>query len=194
MTDNDITDVFIAFEMLQKEIETEIDLVNRVGTRALERRDYKSASKAIERANQVTTLLDKVMSLRKESEALTTVHRGNQEEEAIGSERHNPGRLQRGLRTPEEAYYQPILKALNESGGSARINNVLIKVENSMRGRLKQVDYEPLSSDPEMPRWRNAAQWARNSMVKEGLLKSDSPWGIWEITDAGRMALAKEAY
>jgi len=71
------------------------------------------------------------------------------------------------------------------------MNDVLIRVEQLMREVLKQVDYEPLASDPEMLRWRNTAQWARNSMVKEGLLKSNSRRGIWEITEAGHTALNK---
>jgi len=51
------------------------------------------------------------------------------------------------------------------------------------------VDYQPLASSPDNLRWRNAAQWARNSMVQEGLLKADSPRGVWEITDRGREML-----
>ena len=31
---------------------------------------------------------------------------------------------------------------------------------------MKEVDYDPLASNPDNPRWRNAGQWARNSMVK----------------------------
>jgi len=104
------------------------------------------------------------------------------------------GRLQRGVRTPEDAFYQPILKVLNESGGSAKVNDILAKVKQLMSGVLTQVDYEPLPSQPETPRWSNAAQWARNTMVKEGLLKSNSPWGIWEITDAGRKYLTEESH
>jgi len=38
-------------------------------------------------------------------------------------------------------------------------------------------------------RWRNTAQWCRHTMVQEGLLKRDSPHGIWEITEKGRQAL-----
>jgi hypothetical protein len=48
-----------------------------------------------------------------------------------------------------------------------------------------------LASDPDMPRWRNSAQWARNTMRQEGLLKEDSPHGTWEITDAGRARLTE---
>ena len=54
-----------------------------------------------------------------------------------------------------------------------------------MGGQLRDVDYEPLAFNPETPRWRNAAQWARNSLVREGLLKNDSPRGVWEISDIG---------
>ena len=46
-----------------------------------------------------------------------------------------------------------------------------------------------LPSDPKSVRWRNTAQWCRNTMVNEGLLKGDSPHGVWEITAAGKRAL-----
>jgi restriction system protein len=42
------------------------------------------------------------------------------------------------------------------------------------------------------PRWRNTAQWARNSLREEGLIRDDSPRGIWEITDKGRQWLKAE--
>ena len=103
------------------------------------------------------------------------------------------GRLPRGTRTPVGDYYQPILQALNESGGSARVNDVLERVEQLMKGVLREVDYEPLPSNTEMLRWRNTAQWARDAMVREGLLKSNSPRGVWEITEAGRMPLTTGA-
>ncbi len=65
------------------------------------------------------------------------------------------------------------------------MNHVLDRVLQSMTDTLKDVDYEPLASEPDMPRWKNAAQWARNSMVKEGLLRNDSPRGVWQISEAG---------
>ena len=40
-------------------------------------------------------------------------------------------------------------------------------------------------NSPDNLRWRNAAQWARNSMVNDSLLKKDSPRGVWEITPKG---------
>jgi restriction system protein len=193
MIENNPTNVFAAFEILLEEIEAEIELINKIATRAMERRDYDGAREAIERATQATTFRDKIVSLRKEWETLTVGQRGKAEEAIIPAKRRNLGRLPRGVRTPTEAYYQPILKALNELGGSAKMDVVLERVEQSMKKVLREVDYEPLASGAEMLRWRNTAQWARDTMVKEGLLKSNSPRGIWEITEAGRMSLTKGA-
>jgi restriction system protein len=33
------------------------------------------------------------------------------------------------------------------------------------------------------PRWRNTAQWARNDLREQGLIRDDTPRSIWEITD-----------
>lgn len=111
----------------------------------------------------------------------------------IHLKRRNLGRLQRGLRTPEIAFFQPILKALIELNGSAEMDDVLEKVGQSMKGVLRQVDFEPLASGTEMLRWRNTAKWARNTMREEGLLKSNSPQGIWEITEAGRRTFSDQS-
>jgi restriction system protein len=191
MVQNDPTNVFAAFEMLLEEIEVEIDFINQAGSKAFQRSDYDSVEQHRKRASQATELRDKLIDLRKEWEVLMAAHTDKEEEETVLSERHNMGRLQRGLRTPEPAFRQAILKALIEKGGSARINDVLTRVEQLMKSVLKPVDYAPLASDPEAPRWRNTGQWARNTMVKEGLLKSNSSHGIWEITEAGRKALNK---
>jgi hypothetical protein len=93
------------------------------------------------------------------------------------------------MRTREEAYYVPILQVLSEMGGSGTVAEVLDRVGKKMKGVLKKPDYEPFSSDPKNLRWRNAAQWARNSMVNEGLLKKDSPRGVWGGSDKGKQCL-----
>jgi len=95
--------------------------------------------------------------------------------------------------TPQSDYCQPILQALVEMGGSARTSDILTRVEQLMRGKLKEVDYEPHRSDGTV-RWSKSAQWARNRMAREGLLKADSPRGVWEISDAGHMAITKGNY
>ena len=188
MIENNPNDVSSAFEMLLEEVEAEIDFVNTVGAKAFEKRDYDRAKEALERAGTLTAFRDKVAGLRKEWDGLAAAAE-SQEDEQTKAQRRDLGRLRKGLRTPEAAYYRPILEVLAKMGGSGDTGEVLDRVGKKMKGVLKDVDHTPLASTPDNPRWRNAAQWARNSMVKEGLLKSDSPRGVWEITDRGKELL-----
>ena len=187
MIENNPSNVSSGFEMLLEEVEAEIDFYTRVGSRAFESRDFRKVDEARTQAEKVTAFRDKVAALRKEWDAISGSEA--EEDEETKAERRNLGRLRKGLRTPEAAYYLPILKALVELGGSAKMQAVLDKVHKAMKPILKDVDHEPLASDPDMPRWRNSAQWARNTMRQDGLLKDDSPHGTWEITDAGRKRL-----
>jgi len=192
MTENNANNIDGAFEMLLEEVEAEIDFVTRIGSQAFENRNFPKVDEARERAQQVSSFRDKAAALRKEWEQL----RGAQEseDEATRAERRNLGRLRKGQRTPEAAYYLPILKALNDLGGRAKLKDVLERVYKAMKKSLQDVDLEPLASDPDMPRWRNSAQWARNTMRQEGLIKDDSPHGTWEISDAGRARLRESSH
>lgn len=97
-------------------------------------------------------------------------------------------RRTKGERTLRQAFRIPILEALMELGGKGETDEILKKVEIKMRDILKPVDYEKLSSGI-MIRWQNTAQWERYVMVQDGLLRSDSPRGIWEITEEGKSFL-----
>lgn len=181
-------DVLSAFEILLEEIEAEIEFVNGVGARAFATSEYEKAREALERAGRLSSFRDKVVALRSEWQGLMALA-GAEEDEETRLARRNLGRLRRGLRTPDSDYYRPILETLVAMGGSGRVAEVLDLVFEKMRPVLRDVDLEPLTSDPDNFRWRNAAQWARHSMVKEGLLKQDSPRGVWEISEAGRVYL-----
>ena len=73
------------------------------------------------------------------------------------------------------------------------MQQILKKVNGAMKDQFRDVDLQPLKSDPNCPRWYNTAQWARNTMVEDGLLKRNSPRGVWEITPAGKEYLRKGA-
>ena len=93
-------------------------------------------------------------------------------------------RTRRGVLTPQPAYCRPILQALVELGGSAPKSVVIDKVGELMAAVLTSADRTPLPSGE--LRWRNRAAWARLVLVRQGLLSSSSPTGMWEITEAGR--------
>lgn len=111
--------------------------------------------------------------------------------ESLKDHKTQLGKLAKGKRTPQKAYRRPILEALSELGGSAPAGDVLKLVEQQMKTTLIGVDYERLASGIDI-RWHNAAMWERFDLVKDGLMKSGSPSGIWEISDDGKMALMKK--
>ena len=184
MIENNPSNVSSAFEILLEEIEAEIDFVNGVGSKAFEGRDYDKAKEALERSGTLTAFRDRLAGLRKEWGQMAAIAEQSEDEETR-AERRDLGKLRKGVRTPEAAYYMPILQVLEKLGGSGKVADVLDRVGKLMKPVLKKVDYDPLASGPDHPRWRNAAQWARNSMVREGLLKDNSPRGVWEISEMG---------
>jgi len=99
-----------------------------------------------------------------------------------------PRVLSKGEKTPRQAFRIPILEALVELSGKGKTDEILEKVERKMKHILKSVDYEKVPSGV-MIRWQNTARWERYIMVQDGLLRSDSPKGIWEITEKGRKFL-----
>jgi hypothetical protein len=192
MAENNPSNVFSAFEILLEEIEAEIDFFTGVGSQALQGRDYNKAKELIDHAQAITNFRNQVSGLRKEWTKINAAAEEKEDEETR-IQRNNLGKLRKGLRTPESSYVLPILQALDQMGGSGKVSEVLDKVGEIMRPILKNIDYDPLASNPDNPRWRNTAQWARNSMVnEEGFLKKDSPRGIWEISEKGRAFLKEQ--
>lgn len=176
-------EVAIAFDIVLEEIDNAIAALNHQGAQAFQDGKYDIAKELMEKGSQMVTFRSKVNELQKEwinIFAPVTPPRTRKRSRKFAE------KLKRGLRTPEDHFRIPILQSLVELGGSAPMSDVLDRVEAKMRNQLNAHDRSPLSSDPTLIRWRNTAQWARNAMVKEGLMASDSPRGVWEITEAGR--------
>jgi restriction system protein len=95
--------------------------------------------------------------------------------------------------TPVEDFWVPILQTIVELGGSGRYEHVIDMVGKKMENVLTPADKEKLRSGIYV-RWRNRVAWQRFNMVKEGLLRKDSPRGVWEVTPQGRawLELLKE--
>ncbi len=176
-------EVNVAFDILLEEVELLVHQLNEAVNTAVKAKDYMKAQQTIEEIKKLENFHGKVQALQKEWRNLAAGRYVIRQEK---SRRVISGRLPRGLRTPEHAFRRPILEALVEMGGRAPVDKVLELVEIKMKGVLNDYDYQPLPSTPRHIRWKNSAQWARVTMVQEGLLKQDSPYGIWEITEAGR--------
>ena len=80
-------------------------------------------------------------------------------------------------KTPQAAFRQPILDVLEELGGRGRAKDVRARVREQVQlrsGDLAQYDGGQVV-------WENSVAWARQKLKDEGVLKSDSPWGWWEL-------------
>ncbi len=180
----DRNEVTAAFEIVLEEIETVVDGLNQDGAGAFQKGDYDTARGLIEIATRLAEFRGKVRNLQKEWDSIFSTRVPRKP-----SKRRSFKRLQRGLRTTEDAFRRPILETLVEMGGAGQVEKVLDRIGEKMKAILNDYDRQSLPSYPNMVRWRNTAQWCRNSMVQEGLLKADSPRGVWEISDKGKEAL-----
>lgn len=185
----DKNEVNEAFEILLEEIEAVANALNEEGAQAFRAGDYSKAKSAIEEATRLAEFREKVKALQKEWVGLFASEPRARKEKG---RRRSRARLTRGLPTPEDSFRRPIMETLVELGGSVPIGEVLNRVEQKMKDVLNEYDREPLRSDPRAVCWRNTAQWCRNTLVREGLMKDDSPYGIWEISEQGHKWLTKE--
>ena len=86
---------------------------------------------------------------------------------------------------PRRNYGLPILRALKSLGGSGATHQVLDVVYQFMdaASELREID-KSRRSDGQFY-WDNRTQDMRRELVNKGLMKDNSPWGIWEISNAG---------
>lgn len=190
-SDND--DVSAALHLLGESLQGEVQRINTEGAQAMSKGDYDTAQSVIDFAKRLTAFRSKVDALGKEWAELEDLRdKASAEVQQIVSKRFF-GRKSSGEITPQEDFCLPLLSVLVEMGGKGKTKDVLDKLGVKMKGTLKPKDYEPHESNAKQIRWRNTAQWARNTMANEdGRMKDNSPNGTWEISDKGRAWLKKQ--
>jgi intein/homing endonuclease len=164
---------------------------------------YGKAKEAHEEKQKLEKLkkerIERVMALVKEAQELLNIYRlelnvtsrGIRIKDKDGRDINKIGdhkKLRRGSKTPQFEYRIPILQVLIDLEGRGTAKEILERVYKKMKDVLNSVDLETLPSGRDF-RWRNTTMWERNTMVNEGLLEKDSPRGIWEITEKGKIYL-----
>jgi restriction system protein len=182
-------EVMPAFDMLMEELDAIVTHFNQQGAQLMQAKNYPQALEAINKAEAVLAYKAKLKALQDEWVHMAVPAMPKTQKNKKPVQRKMTKMLKQGLRTPNEAFLIPILQALVGLGGAARVKEVLDRVEEILSDQLNKYDYQPIPSNPNIIRWQNNAQWARLKLVQEGMLASDSPRGIWEITEAGRNKL-----
>lgn len=180
-------DVDVAFEILLKEIENVNKCLDQQGEQAFKNQNYEEADEISENAKRLRKFREKVILLKKEWENIF-----NSKMRKKACKKRPMKKLKKGLRTKEDEFRIPILESIVELGGRSSVKQVLSRVGEKMKNKLTPHDLEGLTSNPDQKRWENTVQWCRLTLVKEGLLSSNSPSGIWEITPAGKEYLKEQ--
>lgn len=174
-------EVIIAFELLLEEIENVVEELNKEAKEAIKSRDYEKVQILINDASKITEFREKVRALQREWQTAFA----SKAPERQKTRKNTSKKLKRGLRTPEDAFRIPILESLMELGDKAEVKTILNEVYKKMKDILNEYDKQSLPSGTGI-RWQNTAQWARNSMVREGLLRAESERVSWKITEKGK--------
>lgn len=186
MNTTDQNDVSTALGLLRDSLAEEEQRIRNEGAKAMQGGEYDTATSVIEFAKRLLIFQKKVESLVSEWDELEDMRdTASPAVQEIVSKRFF-GKRKKGEITPHTAYYRAILESLVEMGGSGKTKLVLDRVGEKLKETLKPIDYESHKSDEKQIRWRNSAQWARNTMVNEDGRMKKTKNGIWEISDKGR--------
>lgn len=185
-------DVSAALRLLAESLEEEEKRIRNEGSKAMNEGDYDTATSVIDFAKRLLAFQKKVAGLEKEWDDLEDLRdKATPAVQEIVSKRFF-GRSKRGDITPQDAYCIHVLRALDQSGGSGKTKEIIEMVGAAMKGVLKPKDYEKPATREKELRWENTTRWARQKMVDDGRMKSDSKTGVWEISDKGRAWLKRQ--
>jgi hypothetical protein len=84
---------------------------------------------------------------------------------------------------PQSAYLKPLAQALHRLGDKARATDAIKAVGEVLGPRFKQVDRDPVPAG--QIRWIVNTRYARLNLKERGLISAYTPYGYWELTEAG---------
>jgi hypothetical protein len=142
--------------------------LNNLASERMSRGDYAGAETLVARGKEI---------IRFESEVDLLIERW-------GDLSGGGNRREAKAVTPLWNYYQPILRALVQLGGVARVRDLETAIEPLLSSALLPQDRSPMASGRE--RWQVMVQRACKPMVAEGWLEGKGP--VWRITQSGRQA------
>ena len=144
--------------------------LNALAGQVMAKGDYEAASALADKGREIREFQVEVQALQGKWREIRS---------------NRAGRKPRSKTTPLWGYYQPILQALEETGGEASRRDLEPIVE-----RIMRVHFEPGDTDRnarKQERWRTMIQRARKHLIEENWIEIGKG-KAWRITSAGRRA------
>jgi hypothetical protein len=95
------------------------------------------------------------------------------------------GKRSKSPRTHRQVLREHIVRALKKLGGKAAVSDVIEEMGRQLEGKLLPGDLV-FRRDGKTIAWQNNACWERLKMRQDGILRDDSPSGIWELVKEHR--------
>lgn len=187
MPEVEINSVNDAFSCLIKMVEQQIDDLRNSTARQLNAGKLDKVKESIDLMEALVEYKERLQELKADYPKPGQKGRGKR------SQRRRKGteRLPAGQSTPSSAFFNDILSILRDEGGMASPALVIPQIESRMKDLLKEEDFERVQSSNK-PRWIIAVRKARGELIEQGLLKENSPRGMWELSDKGWQVLEKK--
>jgi hypothetical protein len=83
-------------------------------------------------------------------------------------------------KTHKNELRQYVVLALQRMGGRGQVSQIIAEMGKLLEGKLLPGDLEWRASAKEFA-WQNNTRWEYMALKREGILKSDTPTGIWEL-------------
>lgn len=99
--------------------------------------------------------------------------------------RNSRGRRSRSPKTGRMVLREQIILALRKFGGRARSTEVIEEIGQQLDGKFLPGDMERCLSTNNYA-WQESIRCERTKMRKDGILRSDSPHGYWELSEDSR--------
>lgn len=171
-----------AMEAQLREIAKAIDKLDKIGVpvpdplRAEKTRLAAALSVSAEAVQVLTHLADELEGLLKGLKA--RLGRASEGDTANKPRAKRP----RSPKTSNARLRELIVEALRHHGGSCHKSDVLRYMEQKLAGKLLPGDMEWRETTRDHA-WQNNAAWERHQMTKDGVLKTGSSRGIWELSE-----------
>lgn len=106
---------------------------------------------------------------------------GNSKPKGRSRNSENDSPVKHGRLTPRNTLIRAIVQVMEQMGNSGNNKEIHQKLEIVLADVLTPEDYELDSSGRVI--WYHQVDWARMYMAKVGMIKNDSPRGVWELSE-----------